>query len=174
MNGNKTASPVNVELTRFGCNKEIMYFVLQMMRFEKNIFMYDSDGASSQIVGGVTHLELSYGAKIHDSVTFEQHIDHVNPKLVTPVIRQDDVSKFSLHKFIYRNTKDSLCINVKPDSNDVDSYNVYLKFSEAPTILTYDMKRTVDSLNNWQVCIAASDMKQHTGMTFLGIQTKFV
>ena len=144
------------------------------MRFEKNIFMYDYDGTSSQIVGGVTHIELSDKRQQHDSVTFEQTTDHVEPTLVTPIIYAEDVSKFSKHKFIYRNTKDDLCLKIEPDSDDVEVYNLYIRFAAPPTILTYDIKRTVHRATKWQVCIEASDMKGHTGMTYLGIQTKFV
>lgn len=144
-----------------------------MMQLEKNIFMYDSDGTSSQVVGGVIHLEISDNSKVQDTVTFKQSVDHVEPKRITPVVHEEDVSKFSLHKFIYRNTKDDICLRVKPNSNVVKEYKLYIRFSEPPTIMDYNVKALVSGSSKWLTCIEASEMSGHVGMTYLGVQTDF-
>lgn len=144
-----------------------------MMQLEKNIFMYDSDGTSSQVVGGVIHLEMSDNSRVQDTVTFKQSVDPVVPELITPLVHEEDVSKFSLHKFIYRNTKDDVCLRVKPNINVVKEYNLFIRFSEPPNILEYDVKASVSGSSMWQTRIEASVMNGHVGMTYLGIQTVF-
>ena len=143
------------------------------MQMEKNIFMYDSDSTSSQIVHGVTHLELADNAQVINTVTYEQTVDHIQAKLIEPVIDEEDASKFSYHKFVYRNTKDDLCLRLEPCLNIIEEYVLYISFSESPTMLDYDIKTRISGRNNWIACIKASVMNGHTGMNYLGVETKF-
>lgn len=141
---------------------------------EKNIFMYDSDGTSSQIVHGVTRLELSDNSYPLETVTFQQTVEHLESKTIDPIIYSEDVSKFSFHKFLYRNSKDDVCFRVKPCSNIVQAYNLYIRFTESPTILNYNLKTRVSTSTKWIACVQASSMAGHTGMTYLGIETKII
>ena len=145
-----------------------------MMQMEKNIYMYDSDGTSSQIVHGVTRLELADNTQVLDNMTYEQIVDHVESKVIEPIIYIDDVSGFSYHKFVYRNAKDNVCLRLIPCVFVIEEYVVYLRFLESPTILDYDARVTVSAATNWITCIRASLMKGHTGMNYLGVEAKFV
>ena len=141
----------------------------------ENIFMYDNDIESSRISSKILHIDIKSGDQMvsHGNVTVVQRLDTTGQEtqIIAPDIDPDDASQFSYHKFVYRSSRDQVCIKVRPENEmTVKDYVIYLNFKRPPTLLSYDVFATVNAHAEWQVCILPNQMKGHTGITYLGVQ----
>ncbi|XP_060565690.1 polycystin-1-like protein 2 [Ruditapes philippinarum] len=134
--------------------------------------MYDNDGTSSLITSSVLRLDVKTAEQrvTAKHITFEQKVITPKPIHITPHVDQEDASQFMYHKFLYQKSTDSVCVVVQPLGNqDLKSYLIYIKFSEPPSLIDYDLKFRVFENTNWQACIDSHRMKGHTGVTYLAI-----
>ena len=147
-------------------------FVFQAFEFERNVYQYDDDGTSSLITSNVLRIDIkSLGRRTSAGhIRFEQDVDTPRATHVVPHIHEEDASQFMYHRFMYQKNTESVCIVVKPlGQKHLESYLIYIKFSEQPSIIDYDIKFHVYKDKEWQACLDPHRMKGHSGVTYLAI-----
>lgn len=138
--------------------------------------MYDEDDTSATVTSNVLRIDAKSGEDTYVTpgyITFDQHVTTPNATRVDPNehYEPEDASEFSYHKFLYSKNTDYACIIVEPlGDHNLTSYDVYLNFKQAPTLLEFDVYFEMTKKGKWQHCLPPTEMKGHQGLIYVAVR----
>ena len=151
----------------------IFCFHFQALEFTENVFMYDEDQLSSFVTSSVLQIDVrTPDMRVTPGyMTFDQTVTTPTAQTIKPEVDEEDASEFSYHIFIYQSSIDHVCMVLAPEDDvTITFYTIYIRFTQAPSILDYDFTMLVTKENNWELCILPEFMRGHTGLTYMGIK----
>ena len=139
--------------------------------------MYDDEDTSSLVSSKILNLSIKNqtGDSEIKKMTYTQKVAPANLVVIDTSIyaNRDDASGFTYHSLVYANTKNDICLVVRPTNiGSLKKYDIYLRFGSYVDILNKDLKISVHQKNNWVSCIKAERLFGHVGNIQIGVEYK--